>query len=295
MPRRSKLEVGGVNLRIPQEYERDYGKLLSLLASVKRGVRVYGDSYVGISSFNTESGVGIFSKYSEIDVDGDWFDIEGFSAADAEDIEEINVPEKLRPNYAAFYFRLNSDAHVITFETYSESKNLSTRSVGKYFTEVLGLPEVRRQFGKVNVSVILSFSTVSEILNRKNLKELNIAIRKPNPDDIGENLAAEIEERLVEQKADEYEETLRSKDEDMIEPSDRTRRLALVAAENGSVRAKTVVNGVTTIEKAAETPQKEVDTYDKEEQSTRDVFLTLSQRFIERVTQVRQRIIRGDG
>lgn len=295
MARRSKLEVGGVNLRIPQEYERDYDKLLSLLASVKRGVRVYGDSYVGISSFNPETGVGVFSKYSEIDVDGDWFDIEGFSAADVEDIEDINVPEKLRPNYAAFYFRLDSDIHILTFETYSGSKNLSTRSVDKYFTEMLGLPEVKREFGKVNVSVILSFSTVNDILGRENLKALTLTIRKPNPDDIGENLAAEIEERLAEQNADEYEETLRSKDEDMLAPSDRTRRLALVAAENGSVRAKTVVNGVTTVEKAAETPQKEVDTYDKDERSTRDVFLTLSQRFREKVVQVRQRIIHGDG
>ena len=34
----------------------------------------------------------MFSKYSEIDIDGDWFDLEDFGPAGPDKIDEVSIP-----------------------------------------------------------------------------------------------------------------------------------------------------------------------------------------------------------
>ena len=161
-------------------------------------MKVYGDTVVAIQSFNQKTGIGLFSKFMEIDVDGDWFDVEEFALAKPEDKSSITIPEKLRPNYSAFYFQLDSSLHVLAFETYSLSKSLSVRAVRKYFTEALMHPRITRRFGAVQVDIVNSFKDAERLLSLPNIKEIDFVIRRPNPDDIGEDLAAAIEEQLAE-------------------------------------------------------------------------------------------------
>lgn len=290
MARPSKVEVSAVNIRIPADKTRDYPSLLNELFQLKSGVRVHGNTYVAITFFNTEEGNGIISKYSEIDVDGDWFDIEFFDIASDEDIEKISIPENLRPNYSAFYFQLDIDLHVLAFETYSESKSLSSRSVQKYFDEILQTKEIRENFGFVEADIIKSYGEVSRILSLPNLNELRLTIKRPNSDDVSGDLAKDIEERLRSQNAEEYEETIKSKDEDGLSPNERTQKLAMIAAENGQVSAKSIVNGVMVPHFTTETPLKEVDTFSRDERRPMAVFRELAERIFVRVKERRDAI-----
>lgn len=91
MARDPKLEVGALNLRIPASHNRDYRALIQRIADLRRGVRVYGDSYVAIQLFvPEEDNLGVIAKYTEIDIDGDWFDLDDFDAATPERLSEIN-------------------------------------------------------------------------------------------------------------------------------------------------------------------------------------------------------------
>lgn len=107
MARRAKLEVCAVNIRIPSDKERNYNALLEGLLQLKRGVRTFGDSYLAITAYDQETGRGVLSKYSEIDLDGDWFDTEDFTAAEPEQTDDIKIPANLKPNLSNFFFQVS--------------------------------------------------------------------------------------------------------------------------------------------------------------------------------------------
>lgn len=294
MARPAKIEVSAINIRIPSEFPRDYANLIARLAELKVGVRVYAEKYVAISQFDPETGMGVFSKYSEIDVDGEWFDIRDFDVASQDALGEITIPDNLRPNHTAFYFKLHQHDHVIAFETYSESKTLSTKSVEKYFREMLDRDEIYLNFGRVEADIIQSYEFVDEIMSLPNLKEIEIVIRRPNTDGVSGDWAKKIEERLKEQKGEEYSEGLKSKDADGLVPNERTKILAQVAAENGYVKAKNVQNGLTLFHETNETPLKVADTYTRDDTPTRNMFLRLSARILERIRAHRAQLLSGE-
>lgn len=287
MPRPAKIEVSAVNIRIPSDKPRNYTDLISKIFDKRVAVKVYGDSFVAITQYDPESGLGVFSKYSEIDIDGNWFDLEDFGPAGPEKIGEVSIPETLRPNLSAFYFELDEKSHVLSFESYSESKGLSARYVERFFQEALSDSVIIKEFGRVEADIVKSYGEVERIINLPNLKELRIVIRRPNPDDLSGELAARIEERLREQNGEEYEEVTRSKDDDGLKPNERTRKLAIVGAENGEVSGKSIVNGVQVPHTTKEKPEKVVDTYNKEEVDTRTMFRRLAARMIEAIMQRR--------
>ena len=265
MARNPKLEVAALNIRIPEDKDRDYDALISRIVGLKRGVRVYGDTYVALSWYDPEQRIGVVSKYTEIDLGGEWFDIEEFDTAAPEKIDEINIPGTLKPNHARFYFSVNEDIHVLAFETYSESKGLSASAFEKYMKQILLSPPIRDEFGLVEADLIKDYQEVENLLSLDNLKEVKITIRMPNPDDVGDALARVIEERLKEQNADEYVELLRSKDSGSLNPNDRTRKLASVAAENGQVQTRNIENGVMVTKDSSASPLIEVSTYGAED------------------------------
>lgn len=292
MARDKKIEVAAINIRIPDTHERDYTELLKLLESLKRGVRVYGDSYVAISFFDEKANAGIFSKYTEIDIDGAWFDLDFFGVASPDKIDEINIPDNLRPNLSQFYFKIDPDLHVVAFSTYSDSKQMSARSVQNYFSEALAWPEVVEKYGRVEADIVNDYDAVEKILNLPDLKELRIIIRRPNPDDVGRSLAAVIEERLREQNADEYQEILKARGSGSIDPNERTENLAIVAAENGEVAAKSIVNGVLVEQTTKESPLHEVKTFKQEEQEY-PVFYALAKKIFSSIAAMRAKLADG--
>lgn len=278
MARRSKVEVSAVNLRIPSGMDRNYVSLIKEITCLKRGVRVFGDTYVAINRFDEDSKWGIISKYTEIDIDGDWFDVKDFDVASPEMVGEVVIPENLRPNWSAFYFKLDPNLHIVAFETYSESKSLSSRSVEKYFQEILRDEKIYSKFGYVEADIVKSYGEVDRIISLENLRELRIIIRRPNTDDMSEDLAAEIERRLSGQNAEEYEEVLKSKDSDGIKPDERTKKLSYVAAENGQVVGRSLMNGVMVTHDTKEVPFKEFETYNSEIRDARSVFSRLAEK-----------------
>lgn len=290
MARPAKIEVSALNIRIPADKNRDYLALLSRISDLKIGIKVFGNTYVAISNFSTKNMMGVFSKYSEIDIDGDWFDVEDFGVASPEKVGEVLIPESLRPNHTAFYFMLDPDLHVIVFESYSESKSLSSKSVEKYFNKVLDHSSIQEKFGRVEADIVKSYVEVERILSLPDLKELRIIIRRPNPDDLSGGLAAIVEERLREQNGEEYEEVLRSKDGDGLAPNDRTKELSAVAAENGQVLARSLVNGVLVTHDTNEKPLKEVETYNSELEGTRTMFEKVSAKIIDVIKKARVRL-----
>lgn len=260
MSRRFKHEVAAINIRIHDKDRRDYPKLIKTLSLLKRGVRTLGKTNLAINYFNEKTMIGVMLKYDELPSEDEWFNTDNFDGASEEDLKEIIIPERLKPNYARFYFSLDPKLHVVAFQSYGGSKSLSTLSVEKYFKGALLWKEVTDAFGDVDADILTDYGAVDRILDLENLKELEIIIRPPNSDDIGETLAHVIEERLREQNADEYRERLKAKGKKRLEPNPRTRALAHVAAENGEVKAKNQEGGAQVVYNSDASPLKEMRT-----------------------------------
>ena len=287
MARDSKIQVGAINIRISKDKNRDYDSLLDYLFKLRRGIQVFGESYLAISSFNTETRIGVFSKYTEIDINGDWFDLDKFSGADPEKLESISVPERLKPNHSQFFFFLDPKIHVIIFSTYTASKALSARSVERFFKNILSSKEIYERFGIVESDIIKSYDEVERILSLSDLKELRVIIRPPNSDDVGEDLAHVIEKRLREQNGGEYEETLRAKGGGSLHPDQQTKKLASVAAENGRVIGKSVINGALTVSDTANSPLIETTTY-KPDQAELVIFMGIARKLLQKISVTRR-------
>lgn len=287
MARDSKIEVAGINLRIPEDKNRDYAALLQMIFNSRKSYRVYGDSHLVMQRFDTTHNTGILSKYTQIDFNGDWFDIATFDTASPLDISKINIPQNLKPNFASFFFWLDVELHTIAFEIYSESKGLSLNAVRHYFRTALSQPNILAEFGHVECDIVNSYIAAQRLLEQPDLKEVKVIIRRPNSDDVGDDLAKVIEDRLREQRATEYEETLRAKGKASVKPNDRTKKLASVAAENGDVVVKSVVDGVMRTQKAAQTPLIEAEKY-KADEATWPHFVALGRRLFNKVKSARE-------
>ncbi len=289
MARDSKLQVAAINIRIPGNRTRDYAALLERLAKLKKAVRVFGDTAVAIQWFDAKSGLGAFSKFTEINIDGDWFDIDEFEEAKPEIVGEIQIPKNLRPNYSAFYFQLDSDLHVVAFETYSLSKSLSTRAVRIYFDQACLNANIVEQFGRIQIDIVSDFEDAERLLNLPDIREIDFVIRRPNADDIGEALAAAIEERLAEQNADEYRETIKSSGHGGgIKPNARSKRLGAIAAENGVMRVTNLTNGVITPHSTEPAPLSEGTKYKQGLNDVRDLFIDLAKKIFATIKSARQ-------
>lgn len=289
MARPPKLEVSAINLRIATDEDRNYEKLVEHLVAQRRGIRVYGDSYVALSFYDPKSNTGIVSKYTEIDIDGDWFDLEDFDAAQPAKLDEIRIPETLRPNLAQFYFYIDAKSHVFFFSSYSDSKSLSARSMERYFAQALRWRAIEDDFGRVEADIIKSYDEAEKLLSMPHLKEIRFIIGRPNTD-LGRGLAEEIEERLESENGDEYEEVIRAKAGKDLTPTQRSKDLAIVASENGKVETKSLVNGIMTPHTTEDSPLVEKDTYDPETQIELGVFHRLAQSLLARITEMRNRL-----
>jgi hypothetical protein len=289
MARDSKIEVAGINLRIPEEKRRDYPALIRMLFDSRKGYRVYGDSHLVMTSFDPSHNTGILAKYTQIDLDGAWFDTTKFDTASPGDVSKVNIPDNLKPNLASFFFWLNPDLHTVAFEIYSESKVLSLNAVRQYFQAALAERKVVAEFGQVESDIVNSYLAAQKLLEQPDLKEVRVTIRRPNSDDVGDDLAKVIEDRLREQRATEYEEALKAKGKNSIKPNERTKKLASVAAENGDVVVKSVVNGVMQTQKAAQTPLIEAEKY-KADEATWPHFVALARKLFHKVKAAREQV-----
>lgn len=191
---------------------------------------------MALTNFNPKTGAGILSKFSILDLRGEWFDENGFGPAEERDIESISIPEHLRPNLIAKPVQLSENDHLLAVMTYSEGKSISPAQVHKYFKSILGLSEIVDRFGVVEVDLFKDSEEIEALMNIETLKEVKVIIRRPNH--IYDDLAKEIEDSLRQEHADELQRTIISRDDDFLTPGAPTRALGLLAAENGKVSIK---------------------------------------------------------
>lgn len=176
--------------------------------------------------------------WTRISIDDPWVNLESDDTLSDRDKREINIPKKAKPNYRVFSYVFDIARHRFYFESRNEFGESFGPSTAQRVIEKLiarGKPST-----SVSVTVVPQAGAVEAILKRKDLRILDIKLVLPNPDEVDRTTQRELYERLKKQRARSLEQKLHKQaGKPGIVPDEETRQLAVVAAQNGFVRAET--------------------------------------------------------
>jgi hypothetical protein len=118
MARQRKVSVSAINVRIHPHDDARYLNLFHAAFELRRSIRVRGDthfalSYLDSSEINETGDIhGRLARFTNIDPDLPWFDFDRLDEADEDRLQEIRIPDTLKPNHTAFSFIFNVKSHV---------------------------------------------------------------------------------------------------------------------------------------------------------------------------------------
>lgn len=234
-----KIRLVSLNITIQPHTPEKYIGLLRKAFQLKRPVKLRGSDYgmIGSCKYNSKSEMitGDIYKFLSIDLSKPWFNSEKLQKAEDEDLEELNIPAKLKPNLETFRYIFYPKGHHVFVETYSDGNTIGPQQLKRLFTSLFTDQDIVTAYGEVDVTIEPNAETVEEIFNIPSLSRLTIRVTRPNPDDL-EDLEEEIWRRMDEEHISKEERILTGIRGQSIEPSEATRQLAEVAASNGYVK-----------------------------------------------------------
>lgn len=239
-----QIGIAGLNIVLQPHTPEKYLRLIRALYSLKRAIQIRGTQclMIGeISRVNRDDPMeGLFGRiyrFDQIDPDAPWFNIEDHAVATDDEMAQVSIPSKLKPNLVMFDFAFFPNGHKLYMESRSGQKNLSPISVKKLIDSLCKHPRIIQDFGKVEVTVLPDKEQLETIFRMYRLAKLVVDIRRPNPDDFGEDEEDVVFKRFEQLGARRLVEVVSAEPGDTIRPDDDLKMLARVASRNGKVSA----------------------------------------------------------
>lgn len=233
------LAIASINIQMPRPHSpQRYMDLIREVFAVKQPIRTYGETFLVLERIevNSEEGEisGSIGKFTRIDTSSPWFDLENFSEAEDEKVNQIRIPESLRPNFKSLSFIFFAKGHKLFFEQKGYYLSVSPQQVKRLLDGLFRLEHVVSKFGAVTTTIVQSEAQLDLMLKIPLIRKVTIEYVRPNPDDLG-SLEKEMEERLNE------ENILREVRESFAQPgksivlNPQSRSLAQLSLSNGKV------------------------------------------------------------
>lgn len=290
MARRKKVAVGAINVRMHPHSHSLYRGLIQDAFSLRRSIRVRGDSFMILSSVSdseyAEQGQiqGQIARFTSIDVDLPWFDFETLSEADERQMRQINIPATLRPNLVSVSFMFDIKTHTFIFEEYFDGKTMSPRQVERFLSILFQDNKIVSKYGHVETSIVADHESLDDVFGFHTLKAITITILRPNPDDFG-HLDEQIEDRLIRQNARSLELSYDAVPGQSLEPEELTKNLAPVATRNGEVIASgRNEDGTMETRSTKDHPMIESQRFDPDVLSEAQAFRAAATRLVQRLS-----------
>lgn len=244
MARLRRFVAAGINLSLPEPHTPErYSELFVSIFRLRQPVRVRGDQQVMISALSHISSStpyieGVLARFTEIDPDLPWFNLDRLDEAEDEDRLSISIPQSLRPNYKPFLFHFDLQHHTFVFEQSYSQQSLSVWAVQRFLQASVRNEEISGKFGSVSVSMIQSEDALDAIFSLKEIRRLRILYRLPNPDDHS-SLEEVMQKRLKAANGSQVDTIWDADARSGINPNDaELRELAQSALRNGLVQAR---------------------------------------------------------
>lgn len=247
MARELKIDYAALNITTHPHSTKNYVALFTTIKRLKAGIRIYGDRFCTMSFLHklkkdqtiNEPLSGELVTYTQIDVDGEWYNFTSEKVSSDEDLYEINIPEHLKPNCSRFSFIFFPDTHTFVFETKTNGKSLTPNLTEKYFKKIFEQLEKKGRFKNLSVFILKEPDEIERIINAKNIRSITLVTNRPNPDDLSKT-EDKIKRKLKKMKAIKEERTLKAEKGSELSLDSETKMEARVAAKNGIVKTKNI-------------------------------------------------------
>jgi hypothetical protein len=178
---------------------------------------------------------GYFFVFSRVNFDDPWLNIVRNAEATVTDLQQLNIPPHLAPEFRRFRYVFDVRKHRLYFEKYSaDRKNLSSKAFTQAINKLLRSSVLDDKFEEINAFTISDHEGVEKILNLNKLRSLYIKLYRPNPDD--EEFEEEVLNEMNAENVSVRETTLiKAPGAIAINASAITRKLAYLAAKFGFV------------------------------------------------------------
>ena len=281
MARTKKLTYGAVNITMYPHSPEKYVELFRMARKNSENINLRGDSYATLSFFYpykkgqsaNEPFEGEVLKFTDIDVEGDWFNIVKKDVASDEEKGKIVIPENLRPNVARFSFVFLPASHLLVYEMQDKSRNLTPRQMSLFITGIFSNEKIIKKFGKINVTILTEPESVQRMLALKGITCINMVTRRPNPDDLA-SAESIMQKRFKRIGVIEEDKTYKSERGQEIKPDVELKQDALIASRNGEVSIRRVNEfGLVEVHASSDAPLQRVEPYDPDVTSVTDLLL----------------------
>lgn len=281
MARAKKLTYGAVNITMHPHSPEKYVELFRMARKNASNVNLRGDSFATLSYFYpykkgqviSEPFEGEILKYTDIDVNGDWFDIVKKDIASDEEKERINIPDNLKPNVARFSFVFLPASHLLVYEMQDKSRHLTSRQIESFLNGIFSHERIIEKFGKVNVTILTEPDSVERMLSLKGITCINMVTRRPNPDALA-SAESVMQKRFKRIGVIEEDKTYKSERGQEIKPDGGLKQDALIASRNGEVSIRRINEaGLVEIHASSDVPLQRVEPYDSDVTSVSELLL----------------------
>lgn len=274
----------------------NYEQVVRDAFNLRKMIRVRGPEHMLLSALDdaekraikgkkhevSKSMEGVLSKFTDINLLGDWFNSNTLKSASATERNTITIPPELKPNHSAFFFEFFPERHTFVVQSYGPGVQLSPRMAQRFFSKLFEDPAIAKKWGRVSAAVIQHQSALDEIFGMKTLKKLTLIIEPPNADD-GAKWEKAFETRMAQEKLKRIEVTLVADSGKSIEPTQETRDQTAAALEMGEVQAKGRDENKAPKEVSSlDHPDKEPLKYDPDKLNERQAFRRLTEIFMKR-------------
>jgi hypothetical protein len=262
-------------------------KYISLLRSayhLKKPIHINDTQTLMIGSMQpskNESGIDIIYgqlyKFTNIDRDLPWFDIETGRAASKYDVMKINIPDNLLPNLKHFHYVFNAGIHTLWFVSKDRKNYLSPYVCRKFIEMLFDDKNIKSEFPTVEVTTFSDKENLTRMLDLNKLKSIEIELKRPNSDD-GTSEEKRFMKQLEKLKAKKMTVSLDADKNEGILLDEELKSLATVAADNGKVKAVGEDRNGKHVELSTEDhPHLDMVTVDEDLETLEDVVIRISE------------------
>jgi len=261
-----------------------YVELIQALYRLGKPIRTRGTSgallgklYAESETESEDAAIGELYTFLYLDPDEPWFNLQRNEEAAGDELDELIIPQHLKPHLARFLFVFLTESHRMYIQLKSGQRSLSIKAAALAMKTLLA-DERMKDFGTVEVTVEPAQNTVQKILDMDFLHSLRIELVRPNPDDHQDDEKRLLDD-LSKRHARKMKYELTSERHEPLKVDEEIKTLARVASSNGYVMGSGRDVNHTPVELSTRnTPFIERPTYDPKESTLKRFLLDQARR-----------------
>jgi hypothetical protein len=268
MAKERSIRIGGINIRVhTQHAAAEYVALWTALHKLRRA-RTRGSTAIMIGDVRRLGQgadapmYGYLYRFVDIDPDDPWFNIEEHKKAEAEDVAQVNIPRKLKPNLQEFPYLFDIKRHRVYFKTGGHGGGISAGMVTALIQDLVEIPKISDRFGEVDVTTLTKKGAVDALLKWPEIRRIHVVLERPNPSDFDDekNFYDRLKRRSIKREEISY---VKAKGAASITPDAEMQKIFKVAEENGVYKQVGVTaEGDLKTASSQDYPMQEVVAYD---------------------------------